>query len=152
MWIKRKIKDDVKKRMVMQFLWKYFPKINLFFSLPTIRKGVCMPLPLREKDFALTSNWPGRIVNLNCSFLSFAIRMGKSSTRTYRQWWRQLEPNSLYRMLEQCLLQTKMMFNPSLEMERQTCHQTRGVWRHSKESKPKSLSKTLNKIKSKVVY
>jgi hypothetical protein len=42
MQIRKSMRDDVKKRMIMQSLWnnflKYFPEANLLHSLPIIQK------------------------------------------------------------------------------------------------------------------
>jgi hypothetical protein len=44
--------------------------------------GVQASSPLKEEAFTSTSNGLGRIVNLNCLFLSPLIRMNKNPIRT----------------------------------------------------------------------
>jgi len=62
--------------------WKYSPQLDLLLFLWIVQIGLCTLPPLKEKAHTPTSNGHGRVVNLNCSFLSPLIRMGKSLTRT----------------------------------------------------------------------
>jgi hypothetical protein len=80
MQIKRKIKSDAKKNGHVIFL-KYYPKVHLLLSLPTIQIKVYMSLPLGEKVFEPTSNGPRRIRNTNCCFIT-SIKNGKNPTGT----------------------------------------------------------------------
>jgi hypothetical protein len=60
MWIKRHVKNDVRKKIVMQYWWNILSKIICFFSLRIAQMGVCMSPPLREKTIIATSSGPRR--------------------------------------------------------------------------------------------